>query len=54
MLVVTCKVGHSIKIGEHIEVTLVENSPGQARIGIAAPKEVPIIRDNAVVRTRKD
>lgn len=53
MLVVTCKIGRSVKIGENIEVTLVANSPGQARIGIRAPKNVAIIRDNAVVRTRK-
>lgn len=45
--------GESIQIGEHVTVTLVELSGGQALLGIEAPKEVTILRDNAVAREPK-
>lgn len=45
MLVLTRKVGEKILIGSNIEVVVVEIDPrGRVRIGISAPKEVPIFR----------
>lgn len=45
MLVLSRRIGESVKIGNNITVTLLAVSGTQARIGIAAPAEVPVHRD---------
>jgi carbon storage regulator len=45
MLVLARKVGEKILIGENISVTVVRIAPGVVRIGIDAPDEMPIIRE---------
>lgn len=45
MLVLSRKVGEKILIGENIVVTLVEIDRGKVRIGIEAPKDVPVYRE---------
>lgn len=45
MLVVTRKVGESVRIGDDIVVTVVLAENGQVRLGIEAPEEVAIKRD---------
>jgi carbon storage regulator len=45
MLVLSRKIGEKIMIGEDIEVCVVEISGGKARIGITAPKNVPVFRE---------
>lgn len=47
MLVLIRNAGTSFTIGDNITVTLVEVRGQQVRIGIDAPKDVPILRDNA-------
>jgi len=44
MLVLTRKKDESIIINDNIEITIVESSGGQVRIGIDAPKEIEIHR----------
>lgn len=44
MLVLTRKVGEAICIDENITVTVVKLSNGRVRIGIDAPKDIPIFR----------
>lgn len=44
MLVLSRKKHESIVIGDDIVVTVVEIAPGKVRLGIVAPKEVPIHR----------
>lgn len=44
MLILTRKVGESIKIGEDIEITTLAIKGNQVRIGIAAPKHVGVHR----------
>ena len=44
MLVVSRKVGEKIVIGENIVVTVVEIDRGKIRLGIEAPKNVPVYR----------
>ncbi len=45
MLVLSRKVGERILIGENISVTVVRVTGGGVRIGIEAPAELPIIRE---------
>lgn len=44
MLVLTRKKHEKIRIGADIEVTVVDTGKGKVRIGITAPKDVPIHR----------
>lgn len=50
MLVLTRAVGEKLMIGENIEVVVLGVSGGQVRIGIAAPREIKVLRDNAIRR----
>jgi carbon storage regulator len=45
MLVLSRKVGERILIGENISVTIVRVTPNGVRIGIDAPNEYPVIRE---------
>ena len=45
MLVLTRKVGERILIGENITVTVVKLTSGGVRIGIDAPPEVAVVRE---------
>ena len=44
MLVLTRRLSQSIKIGDGIEITVIEVRGDQVRIGISAPADVPIHR----------
>ncbi len=45
MLVLSRKVGERILIGDKIAVTVVRITGGGVRIGIEAPNELPVIRE---------
>ena len=45
MLVLSRRVGEKIKIGDTLEIMLVDARGGNARIGITAPEGVPIHRE---------
>ena len=45
MLVLCRKDGQRIRIGPDIEVVLVRSRTGEARLGIEAPRDVIILRD---------
>jgi carbon storage regulator len=44
MLVLSRKVGERILIGDNISVTVVRITGGGVRIGVEAPPEMPVIR----------
>ena len=44
MLVLTRRVSESVLIGKDIKITIVRVGSGQVRIGIEAPKQVPVLR----------
>ena len=48
MLVVSRRSNETIKIGDDIEVTVLEVKGNQVRIGIEAPAEVLILREELV------
>ncbi len=45
MLILTRKVGETVRIGENIEITLLAMNNQQAKLGIAAPKDVTVHRE---------
>lgn len=46
MLVLTRRVGESLTIGPDVVVTVLEVRGGQVRVGITAPRDVEIQRDD--------
>jgi carbon storage regulator len=44
MLVLTRKLGEKIYISENIRITVVDIDRGKVRLGIEAPRDVPIFR----------
>lgn len=44
MLVLSRKLGEKIYVGENICITVVDIDRGKIRIGIEAPREVPVCR----------
>lgn len=49
MLVLSRKVGSSIRIGKDITLTVVKIDRNQVRLGIEAPLNVPILREELVI-----
>jgi carbon storage regulator len=45
MLVIRRKRDQAIRIGEGIEVTVLEIENGQVKLGIKAPREIPVFRE---------
>ena len=45
MLILTRKSGERIRIGDDVTITVLRVESGQVRIGIEAPREVPVHRE---------
>ena len=45
MLVLSRKVGEKILIGDNVTVTIVRVAQGIVRVGVEAPKNTPILRE---------
>jgi carbon storage regulator len=54
MLVLSRKVGEKILIGDNIAVTVVRVAQGVVRLGVEAPKELPIVREEIKVQLAED
>lgn len=48
MLVLTRREGETFKLGEDIEIEILDIKPGVVRVGIRAPKSVRILRSELV------
>ena len=44
MLVITRKVNESFLVGDNVKITIVKTDRGNVRIGIEAPRDVPVVR----------
>ena len=53
MLAIMRKPGESFTIGDHIEIYIDRVRGDKVHLGIEAPKELKILRDNAINRTKK-
>ena len=54
MLVLTRKAGQSIMIGDEIEVSVLAIMGEKVRIGIEAPRSVPVFRREVYVEIQED
>lgn len=54
MLVLTRKPGERIWIGEDISVTVVRVTGGGVRLGIEAPQELPVVREELKQRLAEE
>lgn len=54
MLCLTRRVGESILIGDDIEIVISQTQNGQVRLGIEAPKHIPIHRREVYERIQSE
>ncbi len=54
MLILTRKVGESIMIGDSVEVKILGLRAGQVKIGIEAPKDLKVHREEIYERIRAE
>lgn len=54
MLALARKTNQSIMIGDDIEITLLEIKGDQVKIGISAPKSVPIYRKEIYIQIQEE
>lgn len=54
MLALTRKKGESLVINNNIEVTILEVRGDQVKVGISAPKEVPIYRKEVYLQIQEE
>ena len=54
MLVLSRKVGERILIGDHVVVTVVRVSPCLVRLGVEAPENMPVVREEIKEQIKQD
>lgn len=54
MLILTRRIGEVVMIGDDIEVTVLDINGNQARLGIKAPKNVPVHREEVYQRIQAE
>jgi carbon storage regulator len=54
MLILTRRIGEVVMIGRDISVTILGIKGTQVRIGIAAPKEVPVHREEIFQKIQRE
>ena len=54
MLVLTRKLGENIRIGDSIKITVLEVRSGEVKLGIEAPPEVKVHREEIYARIQEE
>jgi carbon storage regulator len=54
MLFVTRKTGEVVRIGNDVAVSVVEIRTGQVKLGIRAPRQTPVYREELALRVESE
>ena len=53
MLILTRKIGETLMIGDDVTVTVLGVKGNQVKVGVSAPKETPVHREEVYQRIKK-
>ena len=54
MLIFTRSTGETVKIGDNVTVTILSSKGGHVRLGISAPRDIPVHRQEVFERIQRD
>ena len=54
MLILTRRIGEIVRIGDDVSVTVLGIKGNQVRIGVEAPKDIPVHREEIFERIRNE
>lgn len=54
MLILTRKVGEALMVGDDVNITILGVKGNQVRIGVSAPKEIAVHREEIYQRIQKE
>ncbi len=54
MLVLSRRVGEALRIGDNVELEILEISGNQVKLGIRAPRQVPVLRSELAITARQN
>lgn len=54
MLILTRRIGENLMIGDDVQVTVLGISGNQVRLGVNAPKEIPVHREEVYERIKEE
>jgi len=54
MLILTRRIGETLMIGDDVSITVLDIKGGQVRLGIDAPKEVAVHREEIYYRIQQE